>query len=64
LFYCKSDLNFKKGVLVLFGSQNRNLRGAIIPEINEILKQFPEIEIWIARPNQFPVIYCSTKLLP
>lgn len=61
IIYCKGRLQFRKGVLIIYKDARHLIE---VPNINEILESFPEIEIWIARPNQLPIIYCSTNLIP
>lgn len=55
MFYVKCSLKYKKAVLLLFG--NNDGEGILeIPEIRKVLLDFPEIEIWIAKPKQEPII--------
>ncbi len=61
IVYCRGRLCYKKGVLIIY---RFNQIGNEKHEINKFLKTFREIEIWVARPNQFPIIYCSTNLIP
>jgi len=47
--YCKGDLKYKKGILLFINSQKE--RFLEIPEIRILLKEYPEIEIWIVKPS-------------
>lgn len=55
--YCKGQLVFKKGILILVNPSNRNF--IEVPSIKEMLKNFPEVEIWIAKPNEPIEVICG-----
>lgn len=61
IVYCQGSLKFKKGVLIIV-NPNRRLRITEIPSISQLLKNYPEIEIWIARPQTEIEIICATNL--
>jgi hypothetical protein len=58
--YCKGYLNYKKGVLLLLSGNSDRIKNYV--EIKEILNEFPELEIWIVRPKELPVIICNTNI--
>jgi hypothetical protein len=48
--YCNGKLNYKKGILILINSEREKLLE--IPEIRILLKEYPEIEIWIVKRSK------------
>ena len=59
IVYCNGRLKYKKGILILI-NPTRNIKE--VPSIKELLKNYPEIEIWIAKPNLPIEIICSETL--
>lgn len=56
--YCYGRLQYKKGIFILINPRNNVLE---VPNVKELLKRFPEIEIWIIRPNEnLEIINSST----
>lgn len=52
--YCCGKLKYQYGVLIIL---NRNRDNIIrIPDVKEMLIQFPKIEIWLVNENDFEVI--------
>lgn len=52
--YCYGGLKYHHGVLIIL---NRNRENIIeIPDLKEMLVQFPQIEIWIVREDNFEII--------
>jgi hypothetical protein len=48
IVYCRGNLSYQKGIFILINPRRNVLE---IPNVREMLLEFPEIEIWIARPN-------------
>lgn len=55
--YCKGQLVFKKGILILINPSNKNF--IEVQSIKEMLRNFPEVEIWIAKPNKPIEVICG-----
>lgn len=53
---CKGQLKYKKGILIVIAPLNTNFMD--VPSIEEMLKNTPEVEIWIVRHGRIE-IYCS-----
>ncbi len=60
IVYCKGSLKYKKGILILIDTPPRNI--IEIPDIRRMLEIYPEIEIWIVRPNRILEIICSDTI--
>jgi hypothetical protein len=59
--YCRGSLRFKKGILIIV-NPNGNLRITEAPRIRQFLINYPEIEIWIARPHTEIETICANNL--
>ena len=59
--YCKGLLNYKSGVLIII-NPNDISRIIEMPDIREMLKLYPEVQIWIAKPNKPIEIICKETL--
>ena len=51
IVYCKGRLKYEKGILIIV-NPNRNRNLAEISEISRLLIEYPEVEIWIVRPDE------------
>lgn len=51
IVYCKGNLKYKKGILVLVNPNNLRQNLIEVPEIKKLIIDYPEIEIWIVKPN-------------
>jgi hypothetical protein len=67
--YCYGKLRYQKGVLLLFADSEEiasvnNLSTAIVSdnEVRELLRTYPNIEIWIKPIDRDLDIYCSSRL--
>jgi hypothetical protein len=60
IVYCRGRLNYKNGILIVIQPNNFN-RIIEVPEIREMLKNYPEVEIWTVCPERIEV-YNSTNL--
>lgn len=50
--YCRGRLMYKNGVLILINPRNNINRIFEVPEIREMLRNYPEIEIWTVFPER------------
>lgn len=57
-FYNRGPLKYKKCILLLYSNNNR-VSDIYIQEIKDFLKRYPEIEIWIVKPQTKIEIICS-----
>ncbi len=59
--YCKGRLKYKRGILIVI-NPNRNFNRILErPEVKTLLQDFPEIQIWIARPGIQLEIICKNQ---
>ena len=58
--YCKGGLKYKKGILILVNANENRVRQ--FPHVNRFLTEFPELEIWIVRHGQPPIIICRDNI--
>lgn len=59
--YCRGKLQYKSGILILINPRRNVME---VPNINELLKRFPEIEIWIVKPDEVKLeIINSTTII-
>jgi hypothetical protein len=58
--YCHGRLKYKKGILILVNADERRVRQ--FPNVNRFLTEFPELEIWIVRHGQPPIIICRDNI--
>jgi hypothetical protein len=62
LYYTKSNLRYKYGVLILFSTNENDLKINRLKNLYEkALKNFFEIEIWIVYPKRVHVIRAAEK---
>lgn len=57
--YCYGRLQYKKGIFILINPRGNVLE---VPNVKELLKRFPKIEIWIVRPDKNLEIINSTTI--
>lgn len=63
LYYTESNLKFKKGILILFSSQENKIKLLKLKHIyQEVLVNFPDIEIWIVYPNRVHIEWSDGKV--
>lgn len=63
LYYTESNLKFKKGILILFSSQENQIKLLKLKHIyQEVLVNFPDIEIWIVYPNRVHIVWSDGKV--
>jgi hypothetical protein len=64
LYYTKSNLQFRCGIMILFSPQESEKK---INELNikfqNVITEFPEIEIWIIYPRRVHVIWAGGKTI-
>jgi hypothetical protein len=52
IVYCRGRLKYKNGVLIIIQPSNQINELLEIPDIREMLKEYPEVEIWTVCPEQ------------
>lgn len=58
LYYTKSNLSYKQGVLILFATnQNERKIMQLKDKYESMLMEFPEIEIWLVYPKKVNIIW-------
>lgn len=59
IVYCRGRLKYEKGIFILI---NSNINFGAIPneKTKEILFEFPEIEIWIVKPESIQILNANT----
>lgn len=60
LYYTKSSLRYKYGVLILFSPNDNDRKlNQLKNKYQKVLIEFPQIEIWIVYPNRIHIIWAG-----
>jgi hypothetical protein len=63
LFYTESNLRYENGILILFSPhENERKLAQLKNKYQNILVNFPKIEIWIVYPKRVHIIWASGKV--
>jgi hypothetical protein len=53
--YCRGELNYKKGILIIIQPFDISNQVIEVPEIREMLRNYSEVEIWTVCPQRINV---------